>query len=95
MSLLHGHEGRDYYAAHQYSSGHRKQIEESDLCGCFYCVTTFPPSAIEEWIDEDESGAGQTALCPRCGVDSVIGSKAGFPLTKVFLETMHAHWFQR
>lgn len=30
---------------------------------------------------------------PRCGIDSVIGSAAGFPLTKEFLFQMHARWF--
>jgi hypothetical protein len=58
-----------------------------------YCLATFPPAAIEEWIDEDGARVGQTALCPRCGIDSVIGSKAGFPLTKEFLTSLQKHWF--
>jgi hypothetical protein len=83
----------DLDVAHRFSSGHRKQVEESDLCGCFYCRSTFSPSVIEEWIDEDESEVGQTALCPRCSIDSVIVSKAGFPLTPEFLEAMNKYWF--
>ena len=35
----------------------------------------------------------QTALCPKCEIDSVIGSASEFPITKDFLERMHAHWF--
>lgn len=93
MPIVHEHEGRDYHRAHQYSSGHRQQIEASELCGCFYCLATFPPAVIEEWIDEVDERTGQTALCPRCGIDSVIGSKAGFPLTKEFLTSMQKHWF--
>jgi len=36
-----------------------------------------------------------TALCPHCGVDSVIGSAAGFPLTDEFLKAMHQEWFDK
>ncbi len=56
-------------------------------------MATYPPSEIEEWIDEDENEVGQTALCPKCGIDSVIGSKSGVPLTKEFLECMNQVWF--
>jgi hypothetical protein len=83
----------DLKVAHKSSSGHRKQVEESEVCGCFYCLSTFPPKSIEEWVDDDKDGIGQTALCPKCGIDSVIGSKAGFPLTQEFLAAMNRHWF--
>jgi hypothetical protein len=83
----------DIVPAHGWSSGHRKQVEASDVCGCFYCLNTFPPTEIEEWVDEDKDGIGQTALCPKCGIDSVLGSKAGFPLTPEFLSAMKKHWF--
>jgi hypothetical protein len=64
------------------------------LCGCFYCRAIHPPSEITEWVDEDPAGGGQTALCPRCGIDSVIGDSSGFPVTLEFLEEMHRCWFQ-
>jgi len=74
--------------AHKHSSKHRAEIRASETCGCFYCLTIFKSSEIQDWIDE-----GQTALCARCGVDSVIGAASGFPITKEFLEEMHKHWF--
>jgi len=43
---------------------------------------------ISEWIDD-----GQTALCPKCEIDSVIGTASGFPITHEFLMRMHEHWF--
>jgi hypothetical protein len=85
----------DIVPAHAYSSVHRKQIQESDLCGCFYCLGTFLPTQIDEWVDEDEDGIGQTALCPKCGIDSVLGSKAGFSLSSEFLQMMRSHWFEK
>jgi hypothetical protein len=74
---------------------HRKQIESSDVCGCFHCLAIFPPAAIEEWIASDKRGVGQTAICPKCGEDSVIGSKMGFPITVEFLGEVKLHWFFR
>jgi len=68
-------------------------MTDSDLCGCFYCLATYSPADIKEWTDEDEAGIGTTALCPRCGIDSVIGNKSGYPITKEFLEQMHSVWF--
>lgn len=83
----------DIQTAHKHSSNHRKEIAESVLCGCFYCCATFPPSEILDWIDADLNGVGQTALCPKCGIDSVIGDKSGFDVSDRFLATMNAHWF--
>ena len=78
-------------AAHRHSSSHREEVLASDLCGCFYCRKTFVPSEIRKWIPERDGG--ETALCPRCGIDSVIGSRAGFAITKEFLREMNRDWF--
>jgi len=59
----------------------------------------FPPIEIQDWVDVHDDNEveineqGQTALCPKCGIDSVIGSKSGHPITLEFLELMHQHWF--
>jgi hypothetical protein len=82
----------DIIRAHRHSSRHREEVLASEQCGCFYCCTIFRPSEIEDWTDEWE-GVGQTALCPRCGIDSVIGSESGYPVTPEFLAAMKAHWF--
>lgn len=82
-----------WIAAHKRSAAHRAEIEASTICGCFYCQHIFAPRDIEEWTDTGNPVAEQTALCPRCGVDSVIGDKSGFPITSDFLATMHRTWF--
>ena len=88
-------------AAHKHSSLHRAEIEKSDGCACFHCLSTFAPSAITEWIDwpldtpeEQQAEAGKTAMCPECGIDAVIGSASGYPLTHQFLVEMQAYWFE-
>lgn len=74
-------------AAHKASSGHREELNKSRVCGCFYCLETFPPSEISD-------GLGDTARCPRCSIDSVIGSASEWPVDDPdFLKAMHRVWF--
>lgn len=79
--------------AHTHSANHREEVLSSTRCGCFYCLAMFPPSDIVEWIDEDERGIGQTAMCPRCGIDSVIGDASGHEIAREWLSTMKYYWF--
>jgi hypothetical protein len=81
----------DVLNAHTHSSGHRADLFESERCGCFGCTAIFPTDAIEDWTDEID-GVGVTALCPECGIDTVIGSASGFPIEEWFLERMRDHW---
>ena len=74
--------------ARKHASKHRVEVEGSGRCGCFFCFKTFPPSLIKSWIDAD-----QTALCPSCGVDAVIGSGSAHRLDEGFLRKMHLHHF--
>jgi hypothetical protein len=74
--------------AHTHCSKHRVELLKSESCGCFYCGKMFRASEITDWVD-----GGQTALCPKCGIDSVIGSAAGLAITKEFLDEMHERWF--
>jgi hypothetical protein len=90
----------DILSAHKHSANHRSEIIASDRCGCFYCLSTFSPTEIKDWIDwpegtpeAQELEAGSTALCPKCGIDSVIGDQSGHPIEEAFLRSMQKHWF--
>ncbi len=63
------------------------------VCGCFFCLSIFPPSEIREWVDEDDNEVGMTAICPKCGIDSVLGDRSGYPMTDDFLTSMKKLWF--
>ena len=76
-------------AAHKFSSNHKTELQKDKICGCFYCLKIFNPNEIKEWIKDSEG----TALCPYCGIDSVIGAYSGFPITTDFLSEMKAYWF--
>lgn len=74
--------------AHSYSIHHIEHIKKSYYCGCFYCMEIFRPFQINFWIDNND-----TAICPYCGIDSVIGDYSGYPVTKDFLKAMNKRWF--
>ena len=71
----------------------RRNVLVADVCGCFYCLRMFHPSTITEWVDENEEGVGQTALCPHCGIDSVIPSVPSRPVTHELLERLYREGF--
>lgn len=79
----------DYVEAHKFSAHHREMLEKDSKCGCFYCLSIFSPGQISEWIED----RGETACCPYCFMDSVIGESSGYPITKDFLAKMNKHWF--
>lgn len=81
-------ESQRYIDAHKHASKHRGELEASERCGCFFCFRTFPPGSIKAWTDKN-----QTALCPACGVDSVIGSASSHRIDDAFLRKMHLHFF--
>lgn len=54
----------------------------------FLLQKIFSPKEITEWIDNNK-----TAVCPYCGVDSIIRESSGYPITKEFLEIMKTYWF--
>ena len=80
----------DLKAAHSASMYNRSTLMKDSKCGCFYCLRFFPSENIVDWsIDKPD----WTAICPYCGIDSVIGENDGYPLTEVFLEEMFEEWF--
>jgi len=80
---------KDIVNAHKFSSNHKNELLKDSICGCFYCLEIFNPNEINDWIKDK----GGTAICPYCGVDSVIGESSGYPITQAFLEEVKKYWF--
>ena len=74
--------------AHDFCWSNRSALEQSNVCGCFHCKKVYSPNEIDQWIDD-----GRTALCPHCGIDSVIAESTGYPMTEEFMTKMHKYWF--
>ena len=75
--------------AHKFSSNHRNELLKDERCGCFYCLKIFNPNQIWRFL-ADKNG---TAMCPYCGIDSIIGESSGYPITREFLKKMEEYWF--
>ena len=76
-----------YKPARQHSRHNKTEVEASTKCGCFFCRATFDPKAIYTYVE------GDTAICPNCGMDAVIGDVTGFELSDEFLVAMFRQWF--
>ena len=100
-------EQKDYLEAHRYCANHRAALEHDRVCGCFHCRRIFSPEEITQWgrmkrpADPNRHGKTDrwlydeedTAFCPYCGVDAVLGESSGYPITEEFLTAMNRTWF--
>jgi hypothetical protein len=73
-------------------------LEQSQVGGCFYCLAIFPASEVIDWVGEEQAASGDltkgdSALCPRCGIDAVLPSSAVSTLSPELLAQMRAFWF--
>ena len=89
-------------AAHRHTTNNRAELEASTLCGCCSCTVVFPTDEIVAWsgfelsnFNNPEAANADTALCPRCGSEALIGDKAGYALSPDFLSRMNHAWFQK
>jgi len=85
--------------AHKFCHDNKQLIEESETCGCFYCISIFPASDVKTWV-----GVKPRALCPFCEIDSVLPDKSMMLIdsmdtsatwTLFLLHKMHERWFER
>ena len=79
---------RYYDLAGKASFENWESVRNSKMCGCFFCRSIFPSSEVTE---EDclSDRQGDTVLCPRCHIDSVIGDASGIPIRADVLEEIY------
>lgn len=82
-----GCQAGDLDGDHELAFKNRAALLRSTLAACFCCCQVFPVGDVAEYCD-----AGETPLCPLCGVDSVVGD-AQHPLSPQWLGAMERHWF--
>lgn len=76
---------------YSHSIRNRKELKKSKKCGCFYCMEIFNPCDIKHWYRE--KGGEKTAICPHCGIDSIIAETEDYKITKELLEEMRKEYF--
>jgi hypothetical protein len=57
------------------------------VSGCIACEGIYFPSEIVRWVE------GETALCPHCRVNAVMGLASGIPIMPGALRRAHERWF--
>jgi hypothetical protein len=72
---------------HKQAFNNSKALEKVMQAGCFYCCQVIDTRAIREWVDRNNS----TALCPHCGIDSLL---PGCIDTNLLVQ-MYNRWFNR
>lgn len=71
-----------------YSTYNKNQFKNNCLCGCYHCLEIFQSKEIRNWIDNQE-----TALCPYCGIDSILTIDSGYDINEESLKELHNHWY--
>ena len=54
------------------TKGNLKAVQAAGVGSCYFCVGHFPESSIQ-FVERDK--AGDTVICPICGVDAVLPGK--------------------
>jgi hypothetical protein len=82
---------REASRLHRHTRANRMELEASEVCGCIACERIYFPSEIVRWVDGDPGN--ETAVCPHCGADAVVGSASGIPIMPGVLRRAHERWF--
>jgi hypothetical protein len=75
--------------ASKFSIRNRDQLAKSKMVGCYYCLKIFEPSEIQDWTDFEN-----TAICPYCAIDSVLGDASPYEISKESLKELKGYWFR-
>ena len=73
---------------HTYSVHNRDRIAVSSKCYCFHCKAIMESREILRFADN-----GQTAICPKCSIDSILPDSIDEPLDKTIIVEMNEYWF--
>lgn len=75
-------------AAYAHTIRNRAELLKSHNCCCIDCRHIFPSEEVVDWIDD-----GQTAMCPYCDTDAVIGDASRYQFTEDFINPLHNEYF--
>ncbi len=76
-------------AAIRFATGNREALAKSNKAGCYYCLMIYSASEVTRFLRSEG-----TALCPYCGIDSVLADQSPYELNAATLEALHQYWFR-
>jgi hypothetical protein len=77
---------------HKHSFKNKIELSKSIKCHCFHCFNEFLYDEIEMFYTEKDGN--QTAHCPYCLVDSLIGDASGFDLSDELIDDLAYCYFR-
>ena len=79
-------------AVYSHSIRNEESILKSDFCGCFHCISILAATDIKSSEMVVEKDGFKTAICPICGIDSVLGDSS-VEITAELLGAMNEYYF--
>lgn len=70
-----------------FATSNKKNLMNSNKAGCYYCRKIYPAAEVKEFLETED-----TALCPKCGIDSVLPDSV-CDLSIETLKELHQFWF--
>lgn len=83
---------QDWQVASDNAIFNKPTLLKSKIASCYCCLETFPVTEITEYVDMDDD----TALCPMCGIDAVLGDATNLPICDIeYLKAINRFAFCR
>lgn len=64
---------------YKHTKNNEIEIFQSKKCGCLFCTSIFDARKVNEWSGD---GKNASAICPHCGMNTLIGDKSGHQIDK-------------
>lgn len=76
------------YSAIEYATSNVEALRESEQAACYYCMKIYSALEVVEFIPEEN-----TAICPKCGIDSVLPGTCGIEFSEENLNIINDYYF--
>ena len=77
---------------HKHSFNNKFEILNSHKCACFHCFRIYDSADVDTFSKETDGQ--ETALCPLCISNTIIGDASGFNLTDELIDTLAYEYLQ-
>lgn len=74
----------------KHTANNEIEILTSENCSCVFCRHTYSARLVKDWVSDNK---GTNAICPNCGIDSVVGDSSGYTFDKEELKQINLYFF--
>lgn len=66
----------------------KEELKNHKDCSCYHCLKVFRTTEVTNYCEELDGS--ETAICPHCGIDSLVPGN----VSKEILKSAHKFWFE-